>query len=55
MVQFDDVQTAPPPSAMAGRCCGASRVTDPDALWVHDLIGGRVVDQTGIERGRACR
>jgi 16S rRNA processing protein RimM len=24
---------------------------DGDALWVHDLIGSRVVDQQGIERG----
>jgi len=26
---------------------------DDDALWVHDLIGSRVVDQNGIDRG-AC-
>jgi len=25
---------------------------DPDALWVHDLIGARVVDQGGVDRGR---
>jgi 16S rRNA processing protein RimM len=24
---------------------------DDDALWVHELIGSRVVDQEGIERG----
>ena len=24
---------------------------DDDALWVHELIGSRVVDQQGIERG----
>ncbi len=24
---------------------------DDDALWVHDLIGARVVDQQGVERG----
>jgi 16S rRNA processing protein RimM len=24
---------------------------DEDALWVHDLIGSRVVDQDGVERG----
>jgi 16S rRNA processing protein RimM len=24
---------------------------DDDALWVHDLIGSRVVDQDGVERG----
>jgi 16S rRNA processing protein RimM len=24
---------------------------DDDALWVHDLIGSRVVDESGVERG----
>ncbi len=24
---------------------------DDDALWVHELIGSRVVDQLGVERG----
>jgi 16S rRNA processing protein RimM len=24
---------------------------DSDALWVHDLIGSKVVDQQGVERG----
>jgi 16S rRNA processing protein RimM len=24
---------------------------DDDALWVHDLIGSRVVDQHGVDRG----
>jgi 16S rRNA processing protein RimM len=26
-------------------------VDDDDALWVHELIGSRVVDQSGVERG----
>ncbi len=24
---------------------------DDDALWVHELIGSRVIDQQGVERG----
>ncbi|MEL6892722.1 MAG: ribosome maturation factor RimM [Actinomycetota bacterium] len=28
-------------------------IDDPDALWVHDLIGRHVVDQHGVDRG-AC-
>jgi len=24
---------------------------DADALWVHDLIGSRVIDQDGVDRG----
>jgi 16S rRNA processing protein RimM len=27
------------------------QVDDDDALWVHDLIGSRVVDQHGVDRG----
>ena len=26
-------------------------VDDDDALWVHELIGSRVIDQLGVERG----
>ena len=26
-------------------------VEDDDALWVHELIGSRVVDQDGVDRG----
>ena len=29
----------------------AAPIDDPDALWVHELIGQRVVDQDGIDRG----
>lgn len=29
----------------------AAPVDDPDALWVHEMIGLPVVDQTGVERG----
>ncbi len=30
----------------------APPVDDPDALWVHDLIGSSVVEADGTERGR---
>lgn len=29
----------------------AAPIDDPSALWVHELIGQRVVDQHGIDRG----
>ena len=29
----------------------AEPVDDPDALWVHDLIGSRVVELGGLDRG----
>lgn len=30
----------------------AAPIDDPDALWVHEMIGQRVVDQDGVDRGR---
>ena len=30
----------------------AEPIDDPDALWVHELIGARVVEVDGTERGR---
>lgn len=29
----------------------AEPIDDPDALWVHEMIGKQVVDQHGITRG----
>lgn len=31
----------------------AAPIEDPDAYWVHEMIGQRVVDQHGVDRG-AC-
>ena len=36
---------------LAGRTLWGEPLADPDALWVHDLIGAHVVDQTGVDRG----
>ena len=30
----------------------ADPIDDPDALWVHDLVGRAVIDQHGEHRGR---
>jgi 16S rRNA processing protein RimM len=30
----------------------AEPIEDPDVLWVHDLIGARVVELDGTDRGR---
>ena len=29
----------------------ADPIDDPDAIWVHELIGARVVDQHGVDHG----
>lgn len=51
MVQFDDVTDRTTAESMSGRLLWGEPVQDDDALWVHELIGARVVDQTGIDRG----
>jgi 16S rRNA processing protein RimM len=51
MVQFDDVPDRTAAEALGGRTLWGEPLEDADALWVHDLIGARVVDQTGAERG----
>ena len=51
MVVFDDVADRTAAEALSGRTLWGEPLSDADALWVHDLIGGRVVDQDGVERG----
>jgi 16S rRNA processing protein RimM len=38
--------------ALRGTVLKAAPLEDPDALWVHDLIGADVVDADGTRRGR---
>jgi 16S rRNA processing protein RimM len=52
VVQFDGVTDRNAAEALAGRLLQAEPIDDPDALWVHELIGATVVDQSGVERGR---
>lgn len=51
MVQFDDVPDRNAAEALGGRTLWGEPLQDDDALWVHDLIGAHVVDQTGVDRG----
>jgi 16S rRNA processing protein RimM len=37
--------------ALAGTPLYAEPIEDPDALWVHELIGCQVVDADGVARG----
>ncbi len=51
MVQFDGVTDRTAAESLSGRTLWAEPIADDDALWVHQLIGARVVDQSGVERG----
>lgn len=37
--------------ALAGTTVFAEPLEDPDALWVHELIGAIVIETNGIDRG----
>ncbi len=38
--------------ALTNREVWAEPIDDPDAVWVHQVIGARVVDAEGVDRGR---
>lgn len=50
-VQFEGVPDRNAAEKMAGRLLSGEPLADDDALWVHELIGAHVVDQTGVDRG----
>ena len=52
IVQFAGVTTREGAEALRGTVLLAHPIDDPDALWVHDLIGSAVLDVDGTERGR---
>jgi 16S rRNA processing protein RimM len=53
IVTFDGVYGREGAEAISGVVLLAERLADadPDALWVHDLIGSEVVEADGTERG----
>lgn len=53
-VHLEGVDDRSAAEAMVGTKVYAEPIVDPDALWVHQLIGASVVELGGIERG-ICR
>ena len=51
IVRFAGVDTREAADALHGLVLSAEPLEDPDALWVHELIGSVVVDQHGTEHG----
>lgn len=51
IVAFDGVYDRNASEQIAHRDLYAEPLDDPDALWVHELVGMRVVDQGGVDRG----
>lgn len=54
IVQFEGVSDREGADALRGVILRAEPLEDPDALWVHELIGAAVVDQAGTELGRVA-
>jgi 16S rRNA processing protein RimM len=53
LVLFEGVGDRTAAERLAGRTLRGAPIDDPDALWVHELIGARVIEAaTGVERGR---
>lgn len=52
VVAFSGVDDRDAAEALQGAVLTATRLEDPGVLWVHELIGSVLVDQSGIERGR---
>ena len=51
IVAFDGVFDRTASEQIAHRDLYAEPLDDPDALWVHELVGKRVVDQDNVDRG----
>lgn len=51
VVQFEGLSDRNAAERLTGRTLSAEPIEDDGELWVHQLIGSRVVDADGIDRG----
>jgi 16S rRNA processing protein RimM len=51
-VHFEGVDDRNAAEALARVVLAAEPIEDPDALWIHELIGAEVVEADGTSRGR---
>lgn len=52
IVKFDRIADRTAAEQYANRALRGRPIDDPDALWVHEMIGRRVVEADGTDRGR---
>ena len=52
IAKFDGVDDRTAAERLTNTELFAPPIDDPDALWVHELIGARVVDQHDVDHGR---
>jgi 16S rRNA processing protein RimM len=51
-VHFEGVDDRDSAEALSRTVLAAEPIDDPNALWVHQLIGAEVIEATGTARGR---
>ena len=51
VVQFAGLEGRTAAERLTGRTLSAEPIEDDGELWVHDIIGSRVIDQGGVDRG----
>ena len=52
LVRFEGITDRTAAERLAGARLHAEPIDDPDALWVHHLVGAEVVELDGAARGR---
>lgn len=52
IVQFAEVLDRDAAEGLRGQVLSAAPISDPDELWVHELIGMVICETDGTERGR---
>ena len=55
LVAFEGVADRGAAEALRGLVLRAEPIDDPDEMWVHELIGARVFELSGTERGVVTR
>jgi 16S rRNA processing protein RimM len=50
-VHFEGVEDRNAAEALSRLVLAAEPIDDPDALWVHELIGAEVIELSGVSRG----
>lgn len=51
LVRFDRIETREEAEHWRGVVLSATRLEDPNAIWIDQLYGAEVVDATGVRRG----
>ncbi len=54
LVRFEEITDRTAAERFANTRLYAEPIDDPDALWVHDLVGAEVVELDGTGRGRCA-